>query len=71
MTSQDVARAIFAGNDVAMQWYALTHQTAIPGAAGTVVVTSPESGGFSASFGSGTLLLIGAAIIGLVLILKK
>jgi len=71
MTSQELAAAIFAGNDVALQWYAVTHNQAIPGAPGTVVLQTPPGGGLSASFGSGTMLLVGVAIIALVFILKK
>ena len=71
MTQQELAAAIYAANEIGLQWYAATHQTAIPGTPGSVVVTQPAGGGFSASFGSGTLLLAAAVIIAAVLLLKK
>lgn len=71
MTSQELAAAIFAANDVALQWYAVTHQTAVPGTAGSIVVQTPPGGGISASFGPGTLLLVGVALVAAVFIFKK
>jgi len=71
MTSQELSHAIFAANDVALQWYAVTHQTAIPGAPGTVVIGTPPGGGLSATFGSGTMLLIGVALLAVVFLVKK
>jgi hypothetical protein len=65
MSSEDLGRAIFAANDVALQWYALTHQTTVPGAPGTVTITPT-----GATFGSGTLILAGLLIVGLVIVLK-
>ena len=66
MTASDLSQAIFAGNDIAMQWYGLTHQVAIPGA-GTVTV-NPESG--SVQVGSGILVLGALLIIGAIFMLK-
>lgn len=71
MTQQELAGAIFAANDIALQWYAVTHQQAVPGTPGSIVVSRPPDGGFSASFGSGTLLLVGAVILAVVLLAKK
>jgi len=71
MTGRELAAAIFAGNDVARQWYAVTHQTAIPGAPGSVVVQTPPGGGLSATFGSGTLLLVGIVALGAIFLLRK
>jgi len=71
MTSRELAAALFAGNDIALQWYAVTHNTQIPGAAGSVVVQTPPGGGLSATFGSGTLLLVGIVVLGAVFLLKK
>ena len=69
MTQSDLARAIFAGNDVAMQWYALTHQTQVPGP-GTVNIATPPGGGINATFGSGTLVLVALGLIALIYALK-
>lgn len=71
MTQQELAAAIYAANDIGLQWYAVTHQTQVPGTPGSIVVQRPSDGGFSATFGSGTLLLVAAAIVAAVLILKK
>lgn len=68
MTSSDVQQAIFAGNDIAMQWYALTHQTVVPGGPGTITVQTPPGGGLNATFGSGTLVLVGLGLIALVVL---
>ena len=70
MTQDSLSRAIFSANDVALQWYAVTHNMAVPGSPGSVVVSTPQGGGLSASFGSGTLLLVGLVIVAAVLILK-
>jgi len=71
MTQGELTHAIFAANDVALQWYAVTHQQAIPGAPGTVVVSTPPGGGLGMTFGSGTMVLAVIAIVAAVLILKK
>jgi len=71
MTSGELTRAIFTANDVALQWYAVTHQTAVPGAPGSVVMTSPPGGGFSATFGSGTLVLAALGLLAVVFIMKS
>jgi hypothetical protein len=66
MTASDLSQAIFAGNDIAMQWYGLTHQVAIPNA-GTVTV-NPNTG--SVQVGSGILILVGLLAIGAIFLLK-
>jgi hypothetical protein len=71
MTAQELSAAIFAGNDVALQWYAVTHNTAIPGAPGSVVVQTPPGGGLSATFGSGTMLLVGVIAIAAIFLLRS
>lgn len=69
MTRQELAAAIFAANDVALQWYQATHSDAP--AAGRVIIAPQPGGGLSASFGSGTLVLVGVALIAVVVLLKK
>lgn len=66
MTQQELAAAIFAANDVALQWYAVTHNQPVAGAPGTITV-SPRG----ATFGSGTLVLAGLALLAVVFLLKK
>jgi len=66
MTASDLSQAIFAGNDIAMQWYGLTHQVAVPGP-GTITV-NPERG--SVQVGSGVLIIVGLLVIGAVFLLK-
>jgi hypothetical protein len=66
MTGSDLGKAIFAGNDIAMQWYALTHQVQIPGP-GTVTV-NPNSG--TVQVGSGILVLIALIAVGGFFLLK-
>lgn len=61
MTTADVQHAIFAGNDIAMQWYALTHPTQ-PGMGGVVLQPLP-GGGSSLQIGSSTMLVIGALVL--------
>ena len=69
MDTSDLTSAIFAGNDMAMQWWALTHQTALP-SPGTVVLQPTSRGGSSLQIGSGALLLIALVVIGGVILLK-
>lgn len=69
-TGEDLATAIMLGNQVALQWYAVTHNTAIPGTPGSVVISPTSSGGYSASFGSGSLLIIGLLIVGAIVLMK-
>ncbi len=69
MNSQDVSRIVMAGNDIALQWYALTHDRELP--TGSIVVSPTGSGGVSASFSPGTLMLAGLVIVAAVLIFKK
>jgi hypothetical protein len=69
MTSQDVSRIVMAGNDIAMQWYALANDRQMP--TGSITVAPTGSGGISASFSPGTLLVFGAVIVAAVLIFKK
>jgi len=69
MTSAELGSAIYAANDVALQWYLATHPTAPAG--DRVVIQPTAGGGLAASFGSGTLLLVGVAIIAAVVLLKK
>lgn len=69
-TSSDLANAIMMGNQVALQWYAVTHQTAIPGTPGSVVISPTSGGGYSASFGSGSLLIVGLLVVGAIILLK-
>jgi hypothetical protein len=66
MTASDLSKAIFAGNDIAMQWYGLTHQVTIPNA-GTVTV-NPNSG--TVQVGSGILVLIALIAVGGFFLLK-
>jgi hypothetical protein len=66
MTADQVGQAIFAGNDVMMQWYALTHQVTIPGP-GTITM-NPESG--SLQVGSGILVLGALLVIGAIFLLR-
>lgn len=66
MNASDLSQAIFAGNDIAMQWYGLTHQVSIPGP-GTVTV-NPQSG--SVQVGSGILVLVAIVAIGAIFLLK-
>ena len=70
MTTQDLQQAIFAGNDIAMQWYALTHQQT--GAQQQSVIVRPNPlGGGSATFSTGTLVIAGIAIIAAVYLLRN
>jgi hypothetical protein len=66
MDARDLSQAIFAGNDIAMQWYGLTHQVTIPNA-GTVTV-NPNSG--TVQVGSGILVLIALVVVGGFFLLK-
>lgn len=54
MNSQDLQNAIFAGNNIALEWYLVTHPQAHPPGvpAGTIAITPT-----SASLGSGIILL--------------
>jgi hypothetical protein len=69
MTSQDVSRIVMAGNDIALQWYALTHDRELP--TGSISITPTGSGGVSATFAPGTMLLMAAVVVAAVLIFKK
>lgn len=66
MDRSNVLDAIMLGNDVAMQWYALSHDIPAPNQGG--IVYQPTSGRFQAS--SGTILVIGGLLIGAYLLLK-
>lgn len=66
MNASDLSQAIFAGNDIAMQWYALTHQVTIPGP-GTITV-NPERG--SVQVGSGVLVIVALLAVGAIFLLK-
>lgn len=68
MDSRDLTAAIFAGNDVAMQWYALTHNVPMPGAGTIQVQHTPQ--GSSLQLGAGGLVLIGLVVIGAIIVLK-
>ena len=45
-TGEDLATAIMLGNQVALQWYAVTHDTAVPGTSGSVIISPRDSGGY-------------------------
>ena len=66
--SDDVIAAIMAGNDVAMQWYALTHDQPLPDTQGGVFI-SPSSMRIGAS--SQTLVLLVLGGLALYLVLKR
>jgi hypothetical protein len=71
VTQSEMLQAIMAGNEVALQWYAVTHGQQLPAAPGSVSVYRPPGGtGWSASFGSGTLVIGALVIIGLVIVFK-
>lgn len=71
MDRSDLGQAIYAGNDIAMQWYALTHQVVTPGVGTLTMQTNPDTGRTSLQVGSGALVLVGLALVAAVLILKK
>lgn len=70
MTKDDLLSAIGAGNDVAMQWYALTHQQTLPSAT-SIIAQRNAAGQASLQIGSGTIVLLGLAIVAVVLIVNN
>lgn len=69
-TPQDVAAAIWSGNEALMQWYALTHQTTIPVNPNQPIYSSPLPGGGQINVPQNTILVIGLVIVAAVLIFK-
>ena len=70
MTSQELAAANYAGNDVAMQWYLATHPENRYPAAGELVA-APTNGGYRVGVGPGALLLLGLGLVAVVFLLKQ
>lgn len=68
--SDDLAAAIMAGNDAAMQWYALTHQTTIPVNPNQPIVEYSPGSGPRVALGNYGLLIIGAILIGIFLLAR-
>lgn len=66
-SGSDLAQAIMAGNQVAMQWYAVTHQQQATPSIGGMVIQPTTTGGYSASFGTGSLALL--LILGVVVVI--
>lgn len=69
MTREDLGSAIYAANDIGMQWYALTHQVAQPGIGTMTYRTNGDSS--SVQLGSGALVVIGLAVVAVVLLARK
>lgn len=67
MTAEDWARLGLLGNEIGMQWYAITHpQAVLPN---QNMVITPLPGGGSASVNT-NLLIVGAVIVAVVLFMK-
>lgn len=63
-TTQDLGDVIMAGNDIALQWYALTHQTTIP--TRNPGIYTPLPGGGSLAVNPNTLVLLVLGIVAVV-----
>jgi hypothetical protein len=67
MEARDVSDVIMLGNDIAMQWYALTHDTPLP-----QPVMIPGTGIPTQVYTQTTqLMLIGLVVVAAVIILRK
>lgn len=78
MDAQQLEDYILAGNSAAMDWYALSHNQALPSQSLTERLFGADFGPISPQVGlaargvTGTqLLLVGAAIVGLIYFLRK
>lgn len=70
MERDTVVGAIMAGNEAAMQWYAMSHQVPLPAPQyGTGVSLGPT--GLNATVGSGGLLIVGLIVVGAIVLLAK
>jgi hypothetical protein len=63
-TTQDLGDVIMAGNDVAMQWYAMTHQTTIP--TRSPGIYTPLPGGGSVAIDPKTVVLLVLGVIAII-----
>lgn len=70
MERKDVLDAIMLGNDVAMQWYALTHDMPLPGTGGTVYVPPGPNTTGRLQISTGTILVLGGLALALYLAVK-
>ncbi len=68
MNETDWAQVIMSGNEVAMQWYALTHDQPLPGNDGVIFSPLP---GIRAGVSSQTIVVLLLGGLALVLLLKK
>ncbi len=68
MDDTDWAQVIMSGNEVAMQWYALTHDQPLPGNDGIIFSPIP---GVRAGVSSQTIVLLVLGIAALVLFTRK
>lgn len=71
MNSTDWSHLIVASNDAAMQWYSLVTQKAMPSQPDLISSPLPFGGGVRLGTQTGTLVLIGAALLVVFLIFKK
>jgi hypothetical protein len=62
-TTQDLGDVITAGNDIALQWYALTHQTTIPTRNPGIYTPLPGGGFVSANPNVLVFLVLGVVAL--------
>jgi hypothetical protein len=62
-TSEDLGDVIMAGNDVAMQWYAMTHQTQVPTRSPGIYTPLPGGGSVAIDPKTVVLLILGVIAI--------
>jgi len=67
-TTNDLGDVIMAGNDVAMQWYAMTHQTQVPTRAPGIY--TPLPGGGSVAIDPKTVVLLVLGVIAIFMFAK-
>lgn len=68
MNETDWAQVIMSGNEVAMQWYALTHDQPLPGNDGIIFAPVP---GVRAGISSQSIVLLALGGLALYLLLKR
>lgn len=59
MNATDWATILNSGNDIALQWYAISHQTQVP----ALPSYQPTPGGGRINLPSGSTVLIGIALV--------
>lgn len=70
MTQNDMANLVVVSNEAAMQWYSLITQKAPPAQPDVLYSPLPGGGGVRVGTQTGTLILIGVAVLVLFMLMK-